>query len=162
MDKLIVKGLGKRLDGEYEFDLAGMMTLGHAESLTNREGHRIKLMAGVTQGQMEDALIAGDNDVLVALAAILLNRAGKSFDEDILWDAPMGAGLNWEIEEREEVEDERPPESEPETEPPKRSGGPISLHETSESRENGLSPTGPPSSETLASVPASDQETLAS
>lgn len=102
MDKLVVTGLGRRLDGEYEFDLSGLLGVGTPDSLTNRELHRIKVMSGVRAGELEDALVAFDNDVLVALAAVVLTRHGKVVDEEKLWDAPAGSGLRLEIGERDE------------------------------------------------------------
>jgi hypothetical protein len=103
VDKLKVTGISKLVDGEYEFDLAEMMSLGEPGSLTNREGHRLKVMSGVRMGELEEALLAGDNDVLVALAAIVLERRGKRVDENMLWDAPMGSGLEIEIGDREDT-----------------------------------------------------------
>lgn len=148
-DKLIVKGL-RGLDGEYEFDRNDLLG-----SMTNRELHRIKLMAGVRAGEIQDALAAGDNDVLVALAAILLTQRGKLVDEDVLWDAPAGAGLIWEFEESEA--DAGPPAipaETPETEQPNTNGG-ESGNPPSGQSENGLSLTGLPVSVTSAtSAPA--------
>lgn len=146
-DKLIVKGLG-RLDGEYEFDFAGMLGIGTPDSLTNREGHRIKTMSGVRAGELEDALIAGDNDVLVAFAAIILARAGKTVNEEQLWDAPMGSGVQFDLETREAEEeddaDSPPPETgEDETD---TSDGGTSSESTSAQKGNGQSPIGLPGS----------------
>lgn len=146
MDKLIVLGV-LPLDGEYEFDIAGMLTMGHPEQLTNREGRRIKLMSGVRAGELSDAFESGDNDVLIAIAAIVLARAGKRFDEERLWDAPMGSGLEFVIEERveEEADADVPPKLEPPPEPVtdlhSPSGG-RSSRTTLDPPENGQSRTG--------------------
>ena len=59
---------------------------------TNRELHLIKQIAGVRAGEIEEALNAEDNDVLVALAHIGVRRnntARPSLDE--LWDMEAGA-----------------------------------------------------------------------
>lgn len=149
-DKLIVKGLSKSLDGEYDCDIVGMMTLDHPEALTNREGHKIKVMSGVPAGQIEGALRSGDNDVLVALASVVLARHGKAFDEEQLWDAPMGSGLDFDIADREEDEDASPPDSSTSSE----DGGSSSSLSTSENQELDPSPTGTPDSAT----PISDQD----
>jgi len=154
MDKLIVKGIGA-LDGEYAFD-PGMLELGHPESLTNREAHQLKVMSGVRLGELQDALAAGDNDVLIALAAIILTRHGKRFDEEQLWDAPMGSGLTYEFSGQvEDGDDESPPENpplpdEPESEPsgPQPSSGGGSSTPRLVPPAPDPSPTGPQSSDT--------------
>lgn len=152
-DKLIVTGLG-RLDGEYDCDLTAMLTLDHPQALTNREMHRIKTMSGVTAGRLADALSDGDSDVLLALAAIVLARHGKRFDEDTLWDAPMGSGVTFHIADREEEEDLSPPASTPPSD-----GGESSSSETAALRASGPSPTGSPSSAMPSTAPDSPQET---
>lgn len=153
-DKLTVKGL-RALDGEYEFDRNDLLG-----SMTNRELHRIKLMAGVRAGEIQDALAAGDNDVLVALAAILLTQRGKLVDEDVLWDAPAGAGLIWEFDTADDEQEEGDagppvePAETPETEPQKTNGG-GSGNPPSDPSGNGRSLTGLPVSVTSAtSAPA--------
>lgn len=153
MDKLIVKGIPP-LDGEYEFDIAGMLSQGHPECLTNREGHRIKVMTGVRVGQLEEAFAAGDNDVLVAFAAVIFARAGKHFDEDILWDAPMGSGLDFVIAKRDEEGQvvDVPPVPAPPTSSQERNGG-GSSKTTSDHPGNDPSRTGGRSSETPMSDP---------
>jgi hypothetical protein len=157
-DRLIVTGLGKPLDGEYEFDIAGMLTVGHPQSLTSREGHRIKVMSGVRAGELEDALAAGDNDVLVAIGAIVLTRNGKRVVDDRLWDAPMGS-LAFDIAARDEQEDEESPPEEAPTTGPSESGGASSSPTSDSPQASDQSPTGPPVS--LKPV-TSDPETLAS
>lgn len=156
-DKLVVKGLGKRLDGEYECDLAGMLSLDSPQTLTNREGHKVKVMAGVTAAQIETSLRAGDNDVLVALASIILSRHGKIFEDDLLWDAPMGSGIDFEIGEREEEDDADPPEEATSTS--SEDGGPTSSRSTSENPESVPSRTGTQRSGTATMAPASLRET---
>lgn len=148
-DTLTVKGLG-RLDGVYEFDRDDLLG-----AMTNRELHRIKVMAGVRAGEIQDALAAGDNDVLVALAAIILTQRGKQVDDDLLWDAPAGAGLVWKFEESEaDADPPAIPAETPETEQPNTNGG-ESGNPPSAPSGNGQSLTGLPVSVTSAtSAPA--------
>jgi hypothetical protein len=156
VDKLIVRGLGG-IDGEYTCDLAGMLSMGHPETLTNREGHRIKTMTGLRAGELEDALNQGDNDLLIALGAIVLARHGKRFEEDSLWDAPMGSGLDWKIGETEETEPVDPPLPLA-TDEPGRNGG-VSSNPISGHQENDPNGIGSPSSGTPISAPDSHPET---
>ena len=58
--------------------------------LTGREIQLIKRVSGVRMAELEAALDAGDYDVLIAFAAIALQRAGKPVDVDALLDAPFG------------------------------------------------------------------------
>lgn len=98
------------LDGDYELDLA---------TLKNKDFRRIKQMSGVRALEMEDALGHGDNDVIVAFAAIGLERAGRRFLEDQLWDAPLGSITFIGDEEEAEAEAKDPTQSDqPSSEPP--------------------------------------------
>lgn len=148
MDKLVVAGLGG-IDGEYDCDIAGMLSLGTPDSLTNGEGRQIKLMSGVRAGELEEAIIAGDSDVLVALAAVILRRHRVRFDEKTLWDAPMGSALDLRMDEPEEDEDNVPPGIAPpekasdELEP---SGGASSSRQSDGLQESHPSSTGRPDS----------------
>jgi hypothetical protein len=96
MWNVVMEGVNSQLDGEYPmvFDF------------TNRDLRTIKQMSGVRALEIEDALQAGDNDVLVAMTAIALHRAGKQFVDDVLWDAPAGSLRLVETVE----EDARPPD----------------------------------------------------
>ena len=141
MDKLIVTGLGKHLDGEYECDLLDLALQANSGLLTNRELHRIKVMSGVRRGEFVDALSAYDNDLLVAFAAVILARKGKAVNEDALWDAPADA-VTYDIGER-EPDPPAEPAATPETDSPSTSGG-GSPSLTSENQANGQSPTGHP------------------
>lgn len=80
MDKIVISGVPP-WDGEYEFD----------GNLKNRELHRIKKITGIRAGELVEALAAGDTDVLVALAVIVLERDGKSVDADDFWNAEVGS-----------------------------------------------------------------------
>jgi hypothetical protein len=73
------------LMGDYEMDLT---------KFTNREANVIKTEAGVRLGEVPEALAAGDNDLLVAITLILLQRADKGTvaeNRDTIWDLPIGA-----------------------------------------------------------------------
>lgn len=148
-DKLIVTGI-PGLDGEYECSLTDMALEGFPGSLTNREGHRVKVMSGVRAGELLEALHAGDNDVFLAFAAIILTRKGKRFDESALWDAPMGVGVAFEIASRdsEEPGEEDPPQPAASGQP-EPSGG-QSGDQTSDPSPSDPSPTGSQPSATSA------------
>src|SRR5438132_1023321 len=85
--KLIVNDV-PGLDGEYDADFS---------RFTNNEGKLIKKLSGVRMGEITDALEAGDNDLLVACAVVLMARAGKdpNMAEALLGDADMGC-LTWD------------------------------------------------------------------
>lgn len=154
MDRFVVTGLGRHLDGSYDCDLAAMLTVGHPDCLTNREGHRVKLLSGVRMGELEEALRAGDNDVLLALGAVVLSRHGKRVDDEALWDAPMGSGIALEVGYDEQEDDADPPSEAPPTsgeqltqnEQLPANGGPSSSTPSEALPENDPSPTGPQSS----------------
>lgn len=167
-DKLIVNGLGKPYDGEYEFDLAAMMTMGDPDCLTNGEGHTIKRLAGVRAGEIEDSLAAGDNDVLLALGVIVLARQGKRLPEHLIWEAPMGSGIMIVPGEPDDAgeDDARPPAPSPTaTEPTgsseklETSGGASSSPQSDSPAGNDRPPTGSQDSETPSGDQASDLET---
>ena len=139
-DTLIVKGI-PGLDGEYPCNLTDMALEGLPESLTNREGHRVKVMSGVRAGELLEALNAGDNDVFLAFAAIILTRNGKRFDEGVLWDAPMGVGVTFDIAPRTEGEDDEDPRMPAASGQPEQSGG-TSGEQSSETSPTDPSPTG--------------------
>ena len=80
MDKVVVNGVPP-WDGEYEFD----------GSLKNRELHRIKKITGIRAGELGEALVSGDTDILVALAVVAIERTGKTVDVDDFWNAEVGS-----------------------------------------------------------------------
>lgn len=79
--KIVIDGVDG-LDGEYPIDLS---------YFTSRELHAIKKLTGLRVGELDDAMAAGDSDVLVAFAVLALQRNDKRVDEDALWDAPAGS-----------------------------------------------------------------------
>lgn len=85
-------------DGDHEIDLS---------YLTNRDFHTIKKLSGVRAGEFEEALEKGDNDVIVALAVIALERKGLTVDADVLWNAPAGK-MSFVLDDVEEAEDTAP------------------------------------------------------
>ena len=82
------------LDGSYEMEL-GRFTLG--------ELRIIKKEAGVRAGEIEDAMRAGDTDLLVAFALIALKRSGREVAPERLWEADS-AGIELDLSDEEEVE----------------------------------------------------------
>jgi hypothetical protein len=71
-------------DGEYEFDF-------DQRPFTNGELHTIKQVAGVRAGEMQEAIEKDDNDVLVALALVVLGRHGKRVPVQAMWLADVGS-----------------------------------------------------------------------
>lgn len=86
VDKIVIEDVPP-YDGEYEFEGA----------FTNRELHIIKRISGVRAGELEEASTAMDSDLLVAIAVVLLRRAGKLPrhvpDEavELFWEAEAGS-----------------------------------------------------------------------
>lgn len=101
MTKVSLTGLGV-FNGEYDLDLG---------YFTNRELHLIKQVSGVRAGEIAEALGAGDNDVLVALAAIAAKRAGKDVPLDMLWDAPSGSSITLIADDEEPEDESLPPQT---------------------------------------------------
>ena len=78
---VVIEGIDG-LNGEYPIDLG---------YFTSRELHTIKKLTGLRVGELDDAMAAGDSDVLVAFGVLALQRNDKRVDEDALWDAPAGS-----------------------------------------------------------------------
>lgn len=87
--KIVIDGV-PLFDGAYELDDT-------ASPFKMSDLTVIKNVSGVRAGELNEALEAGDSDVMVALAVIALIRAGAvRFEQarktaDILLDAPLGA-----------------------------------------------------------------------
>ena len=105
--KLVITDIHEGINGEYPCDLIGMLTIGHPDSLTNRELHRIKVMTGLVASRLFDAINEGDMDAELGIAAVVLDRNGREFQEDWLWDAPMGSAMKFET--KADKEEELPP-----------------------------------------------------
>lgn len=110
------------LDGEYEADLG---------YFTNRELHEIKKATGLRAGEFEEAMNSGDNDLLVVMAALMLERAGQKDVLEQLWDLPAGK-ISFDVSDEEipEEDDALPPASGPDDEP-EPSAEPASSGESS-------------------------------
>jgi hypothetical protein len=130
MHKIVITGIGRLYDGSYDFD---------GSYFTNKELHTIKRMAGIRAGEMDAAFAAGDNDLVVAIAAIALERNGKDFHEDALWNAKVGCIEA--IMDAEEDADPPTPGPEESLSDEKPSSGPPSPDD-SDLPENGQSRTG--------------------
>lgn len=64
--------------------------------LSPRELGYVKRVSGVRAGELEEALQAGDAEVVVALALIAARRAGQTPDEDALLDGKAEVGVRFE------------------------------------------------------------------
>lgn len=157
MDKLIIAKDLSPYDGEYEFELGELLG-----SLDHGELHRIKLLTKLRAGELGEAFAAEDSDVIVGLAAVILERRGFTVVDDILWSAKLGSmKLDLGVEENPPETAQETPQSEPESEPQTLEQSASSGNDTrsdSDHPANGQSPTGHPAS--LKSV-TSDQETSA-
>lgn len=91
------------VSGEYPFDL-------DERPFTTGELHLLKEMSGVRAGELMEAMEAGDTDIMVALAMIVLQRHGKQVSQRLLWDSTMGQIMfDFQEEPEEEEEDDLPP-----------------------------------------------------
>lgn len=112
MPKLIIKDIDPELNGSYEFKI---------ERFKNSELRLIKQQAGVRAGELSAAFKAGDNDLIVCIALIVLVRSGKGDAEDlaeVLWNAESGQ-IDLDFSEEAKAEqaelDAVPPPNEPAT-----------------------------------------------
>jgi hypothetical protein len=90
MDVLTITGIGRRLDGDYDCDIAALIDISSDEALTNREAHLIKTLSGARGGEIVEAFLAGDMAVRMALAIVVLQRAGRRVDPEQMWDQKAG------------------------------------------------------------------------
>lgn len=144
-DKLVLAGVHENIDGEHDCDIIGMLTVGHPNSLTNRELHRIKLLTGLKAPQLFEGIQEGDTDATVGLASVVLTRNGKTYQDDWLWDAPMGASLQFLIKAAEDDDELPPPSGSPVNTPTgdaETNGGVSSEPGSGESPQNDPSGTG--------------------
>jgi hypothetical protein len=135
MSQINITGIGRAYDGDYEFD---------GTYFTNKELHTIKRLAGVRAGEIPAALEAGDNDLVVALTVIALERNGKVVNEDVLWNAKVGcieAILGEDVSEDDADADPPTLGLDDDSSEKKPSSGEIS-EDGSASPENGQSPIG--------------------
>jgi hypothetical protein len=145
MDYLVIRV--PPYEGRYEFELG---------AFTTREWGHIKRLSGYLPLTITDGL--GDPELITVFAVIALRRAGKIDAADVpdvfgrLADAEFdGVGISYEVGD-EPVEDDAGP-------PASSSNGNDSISgdgstASSASSETGPNPTGPRSSATSVSVPA--------
>jgi hypothetical protein len=87
-----------------------------------------------------ESINAGDLDVIVALCAIALRRAQKTFDIEQLWDAEAGNITLDLTGDEEEAEAPLVPESEPERSEDRNSSGLTTNGSTEPSQETEILP----------------------
>lgn len=116
-------------DGEYPFDIEGF---------TNRELHRIKQLTGLRVGELQEAFEAGDNDVIVALAVIVLERSGRKVEDQVIWNAEAGT-IRLEFEDQQTEAGEQ---DDPSIAPQPANGGPSGNPPAALPQENDPEPIG--------------------
>lgn len=144
-DTLRISGISKRVDGEYACDFVAMLLdVSSDEALTMGEAHTIKRVSGVRGGEIFEAAAAGDTDVTVALAVVVLGRHGKTVDESLFWKAKVGS-VEFVLEQKQEGADDADPPTIPtlsgESSP---GGGETGVPTLAVSPEENLSPIGSP------------------
>ncbi len=148
MAKIVITDVHKSYDGSYDLE---------PDALTHRDLHTIKRISGIRRNEIEESLIVGDSDLILAFAVVVLERAGVSPDEDILWNAQMG---RVQLDMTEDIEQLPPPQTpheqssgdnENKTESKRSSGDDTET--SSDSRANGQSLTGLPHLATPSSGP---------
>lgn len=129
-------------DGAYELD---------ASAMTNREISTIKRISGYTPLEWEEAGNRGDSDLIVAFAVVALTRSGRFLprvNEDVLWDAELGAIDVDTSDEEEEDAQASPPPSDPDGS--LKPSGSAGNDESASPPASLPRPTGVPSSPTSA------------
>ena len=82
MDKLTVKGVGKRVDGDYECDIQAMLIdVSSSEALTGDEAATIKKACGAYGYDIARQFLDDDWTVQLAVALVVLARNDVSLDE---------------------------------------------------------------------------------
>ena len=137
-----MEGFGRQVDGEYEWP----------EKLTRREWRTLKRVADVLPLKLQDALVAGDQDVMVAFSMIALERAGKPVLEAVFLDASGDSKIVLVDEDAEQEEEERPPASPTATGPESEPAVERSEPEKNESSGTGTSDDSDTQETTLRAV----------
>lgn len=132
-----IEGLHPALDGDYPFDV---------ETLNNRDLHTIKEISGVRAAELEESFKAGDNDLTVAFCGIALQKAGKTFSWDAIWNAKFGM-IQFVVDDEAEDPLAEAPETPADKSESKPTSGDSSAHDSGQN-QNGQSFTGIPDSGT--------------
>ena len=144
-DTLTVSGVGKKFDGVYECDVAELVSISSPDALTVDEARLVKTLSGVRGNEIVEAFLAGDVDLRMALAIVVLGRHGKQLDARMVETKPIGWALFALAPDEETDGDAVPPTTAGEL-PSSRTPSPVggeSGTQTSDSRQvNDLSPTG--------------------
>lgn len=100
MSKFVVTGM-PAFNGEYPFEI---------ESFTMRELQIIKRISGLRTNELDEAIAAGDNTLMLALAVIAVRRNGREWEafEKLAWESEVG-DISLVVDEDEEVADEAAP-----------------------------------------------------
>lgn len=106
-DKIVIKGIGRQVDGEYEFD---------ASEFTMGDWRTIKQVSGVRPAEAVEALRTADLTFVVALAVVATKKPAEMF-----WAAKIGS-LKLELDDA--GEDEQELEVEADAGPPDLPSGP--------------------------------------
>jgi hypothetical protein len=113
MDTLTISGLAARFNGEYDCDIAAMLSVSSPDALTLDEARIVKTLSGARGFEVLESFLAGDMDVRMALALVILKRNGKEVDPRMLGDKPMGwARFMLEPDAPEKTEDDADPPTE--------------------------------------------------
>lgn len=134
-----------RIEVEGIPDANGSYTLDDTLTFTGRELRLIKQLSGCRLSEIEEALNAGDYDLIIAMTIIAAKRAGKTIPADALLDAEAGTIRVIALED----ESEDPTTSLPQNENGSSGSGRSSSDaspSTSESSETTPSRTGDPGS----------------
>jgi hypothetical protein len=122
MDRLTVKGVGKRVDGDYDCDLRALLVdVSSPDALLVSEAETIKRLSGAVGYGIGEAFANGDWIVRMAVATVVLARHGVDLTEQQARKATVGA-FTFELEP---VPDEEVDEADPREggETPSSSGG---------------------------------------
>lgn len=79
--KIKIVGVSENVDGEWELD----------DELDYGAFRTIKQVAGLRASEVNDALEAGDADLVVAFAMIALEQNGRTYQANELWRAKIGS-----------------------------------------------------------------------
>ena len=143
MDKLTVKGVGKRVDGDYECDLRAMLVdVSSPDALLVSEADTIKRLSGAVGYGIGEAFANGDWIVRMAVATVVLARHGVDLSEAQARKATVGA-FTFHLEPVADDEDEDDAADPPgEGETPSSSGGGSGSPTSADSQVSDLPPTG--------------------